>query len=205
MAELRRLRIGNGGWVQVTLSDGVVAHLRLTLADDGKLELDELYMHQRLTTDVLRSLPLGQITAACNASPEAESIKSKLRIPAPDLERLVSYFATTFGSGKVDHWIAQSFRAQREGSGVEQPPRREDPHEAPRARTPRRTLKAPAGARYPDSFYEKVAEQYLAAAAASARPAAELAERSDVPVSTVHRWVKEARRRGLLPRGRRGG
>jgi hypothetical protein len=26
-----------------------------------------------------------------------------------------------------------------------------------------------------------------------------------VPVTTVHRWVKEARRRGLLGPGRRGG
>jgi len=33
---------------------------------------------------------------------------------------------------------------------------------------------------------------------------ANLAEANGVPVSTVHRWVKEARRRGFLPPGRPG-
>ena len=36
-----------------------------------------------------------------------------------------------------------------------------------------------------------------------ARPAVELATANDVPVSTVHAWIKEARRRGLEPYGQR--
>ncbi len=36
------------------------------------------------------------------------------------------------------------------------------------------------------------------------RPAVELAEVNGVPVTTAHRWVKEARRRGFLPPGRKG-
>jgi hypothetical protein len=31
-----------------------------------------------------------------------------------------------------------------------------------------------------------------------------LAEESDVPVGTVHRWILEARRRGFLPSARQG-
>jgi hypothetical protein len=64
-------------------------------------------------------------------------------------------------------------------------------------------LKVPAGAK-PDSFYRRVAEVYRRLAAESNRPAVELAEANDVPVTTSHRWVKEARRRGHLPPGQKG-
>lgn len=55
------------------------------------------------------------------------------------------------------------------------------------------------GRRRPDTFYRRVVElhSYLAAEG-SGRPAAEIAEANDVPVTTVHRWMKEARQRGLV-------
>jgi hypothetical protein len=56
----------------------------------------------------------------------------------------------------------------------------------------------------PDSFYQQVASDYLDAASVSRRPAVNLAKGAGVPVSTVHGWVKEARRRGFLPPGQRG-
>lgn len=56
----------------------------------------------------------------------------------------------------------------------------------------------------PDSFYRDIAHAYLQLAQSTARPAAELAEVGGVPVTTAHRWVKEARRRGFLPPGRPG-
>jgi hypothetical protein len=64
-------------------------------------------------------------------------------------------------------------------------------------------LKIPDGAK-PDSFYRQVAKTYSHLARGSNRPAADLAEVNDVPVTTAHRWVKEARRRGFLPPGRKG-
>jgi hypothetical protein len=64
-------------------------------------------------------------------------------------------------------------------------------------------LKIPDGAK-PDSFYRQVAKTYSHLARGSNRPAADLAEANDVPVTTTHRWVKEARRRGFLPPGRKG-
>jgi hypothetical protein len=67
----------------------------------------------------------------------------------------------------------------------------------------RARLKIPPGAK-PDSFYKRVAEVYRELAAWSNRPAVELAEVNSVPVTTAHRWVKEARRRGFLPPGRKG-
>jgi len=55
-----------------------------------------------------------------------------------------------------------------------------------------------------DEFYAQVAAQYLTQVGLSRRPAAVLAEAAGVPVGTVHRWIRESRRRGLLPVGRRG-
>lgn len=52
----------------------------------------------------------------------------------------------------------------------------------------------------PDGFYRDVARLHTELrAAGNRRPAHELAEANDVPVSTVHRWMKEARRRGVMP------
>lgn len=58
-----------------------------------------------------------------------------------------------------------------------------------------------------DDFYRSIGEVYGKAATVSTRPAAELAESWEVPVTTLHRWIREARRRGHLPPaepGRRG-
>jgi hypothetical protein len=71
------------------------------------------------------------------------------------------------------------------------------------ARLPDDLLLADARSR-PDEFYATVASTYRHLVTASARPVAELADANDVPRSTAHRWVKEARRRGMLPPGRPG-
>jgi hypothetical protein len=63
---------------------------------------------------------------------------------------------------------------------------------------------APAKGAKPDEFYQRVAEIYAKAAQASTRPAAELAEAWDVPITSVHRWVRVARGRGHLPPGESG-
>lgn len=69
-----------------------------------------------------------------------------------------------------------------------------------RARMPRPKLRLPhdAGRKRPDAFYEKLAEVYLAQASISNRPAQDVAMANEIPVSTVHRWLKEARARGIL-------
>jgi hypothetical protein len=67
---------------------------------------------------------------------------------------------------------------------------------------PRRT----AGARPedPDAFYKRVALRYARVVEDTHAPAPVLAEEAGVPVTTVHRWIREARRRGYLPPARRG-
>jgi hypothetical protein len=65
-------------------------------------------------------------------------------------------------------------------------------------------LRIPVDRHFDDNFYEAVAATYSALAALSSRPAAEIAEANGEPVSTVHSWIRQARRRGYLPAGRQG-
>ena len=61
-----------------------------------------------------------------------------------------------------------------------------------------------------DAFYAELAADYVRqlAEGKTSRPVRELADRYDTPGETVHRWVSEARRRGLLSQttpGKAGG
>jgi len=94
--------------------------------------------------------------------------------------------------------IEAAANAQLHASAPEAPPRRA----ASATIAPRLRTTAVRG--YPDAFYDAVAAAYRALATSSPRPVADLADANDVPVTTAQRWVKEARRRGLLAPGRPG-
>jgi hypothetical protein len=87
------------------------------------------------------------------------------------------------------------------GTGIDfgRPPTRRD------LRVPQR-LRVPEGRRLSDDFYQRVADLYSWCARWSVAPAPALAAANEnVPVSTVHAWIKEARRRGLLAPARKQG
>lgn len=52
-----------------------------------------------------------------------------------------------------------------------------------------------------DEFLEGIARQYTEHVIAGQMPAPAIAISEGAPVATVHRWVREARKRGLLPPG----
>jgi hypothetical protein len=64
-------------------------------------------------------------------------------------------------------------------------------------------LSRPTGA-FPEDFYARVADAYAEYASRTKAPAKALADEAGVPVTTAHRWVREARRLGCLPPGRKG-
>lgn len=68
-----------------------------------------------------------------------------------------------------------------------------------RPANPELVIADPGSRRKPDDFYARVADAYAFFAGRSQSPARDLAAKNGVPVTTVHRWVKEARARGLLP------
>ncbi len=155
--------------------------VRVQPAEDGRWQVTELLLpndERPVTTDDLRRVPLGRIEAYANG-PEAAAILSVKAASEPvSLEERVR---------------------QAEQQGQELTARAV-------ARRRRHTLhlNVPPNRPYPDAFYERVARVYAQVAAEERRPAASIAEASDVPVTTVHRWVKECRARGLLPPGRVG-
>jgi hypothetical protein len=65
-------------------------------------------------------------------------------------------------------------------------------------------LTIPKARPYDSHFYSRVGWLYRELAERGRRPAAEIAEANGVPVSTVHGWIREARRRGFLPPARQG-
>ncbi len=69
---------------------------------------------------------------------------------------------------------------------------------------PRACIRRPAGRTLPDGFLVEVAHAYTSLARDGQKPAPVIASEAEVPVTTVHRWIKEARRRGLLAPARRG-
>lgn len=56
----------------------------------------------------------------------------------------------------------------------------------------------------PEGFSRRVAEAYSDAVLWTSTPAKVLAAEAAVPVTTVHRWIRDARRLGLLPPARKG-
>jgi hypothetical protein len=64
-------------------------------------------------------------------------------------------------------------------------------------------LRRPEG-RITDEFLIDLSAAYMELAASKRPPAPAIAEQTETPVRTVHRWIYEARKRGHLPPGRTG-
>jgi hypothetical protein len=174
-----QLSIGMSGWLAFA-DDSVPdwVYVRVQENEHGRLVITEVYLaRERVDSAALRSLPLGRIEAEANMV--ASDIRAKLKeAPRPGIEPLTPEPRPPWESREI---ISPT------------------PHLL--------HLVVPKGTK-PDKFYQEAAELYTQLAKwGSRRPAADLAERSGVPVASVHRWIAEARRRGYLPpagRGRRG-
>ena len=177
-------------WLELTdIPDpGVRVRLRLSQTESGRIAIAEIRVTAEtfVTTDLLRRLPVSRWEAWINSS-------SFRPIALETLEG-----GGTFGPDAFEAlWEASDSRHRAlltlmlETTGRPAPKRRD------------LKLSIPNSRRKPTAFYERVAEVYSAAAAASNRPAALVAEANQIPAETVHQWVREARRRGLLAAGRK--
>lgn len=98
------------------------------------------------------------------------------------------------------HWTRLDFHDGPEPSLVELRQRTPEPGPDTPERSP---LTRPDGAT-PKEFYPRVAAAYSEYAPQTRAPAKEIATEAGVPVTTAHRWIREARRRGFLPPARKG-
>jgi hypothetical protein len=148
--------------------------VRLLRGPGGRLVLGGLRIDGPPTAELLRAIPVGRIEAAANAQLAVVDDVSSEAEPVTLSRR------TSHPADDITGWETSDPTA-----AVSRP--------------------APGAARgRPDDFYRDIARAYAELAQSSPRPASVLAEENGVPVTTAHRWVKEARRRGFLPAGRPG-
>jgi hypothetical protein len=176
-------------WRQQPPLPGTVL-IQVAQTPDGRLVLSGLRVDGTPTAELLRSIPVGRIEAAANA-----------QLTTVD-DRIAEAAAPGPRDGPAPHRPAhatggwETVDPSRAASRPDRTPGRGGEGTGPGGGGGRRGR--------PEGFYAEVAHVYRHLAQESSRPAAELADARGVPVTTAHRWIKEARRRGFLPPGRPG-
>jgi hypothetical protein len=181
----------HNGWARYFYDQtghGPTVRLRLgpdpdSTADKPAMTVREVWVdmnNARVGARMMRDLPLGRIEAAINQPLVYEALRPYVltanaeSFPFPDDLREADSEPTD-----PPWWIV--------------PPQS-------KRRAPRLKLRIPEGpGKKPDEFYRQVADRFTYLGTVSTRPANELAAANDVNVTTIHGWVKEARRRGLMP------
>jgi hypothetical protein len=191
----RRLLPGRGGWAALE-EDAVAGHVWVKFRPIGeagqqaRFKIVDLIVRATdwdalVDVAALRSVPVAWIETEANMPDVYWPLFNRLNEPA-HLEIVEGH----------DPGIEQFVRGADIGDIEPAAVRR-----APFVKLP----KVPAGTAYPDSFYERVAVAYRAYVRMGVPPAQRIAADSDAPVTTVHRWIREARRRGLLSPARSKG
>jgi hypothetical protein len=165
------------GWITFNHEGADGLHVRVR-RDGEQYVVTDLYVHgPQVTANLLRALQPARIEAELTLSRKEGSPVLQLAEQFPQ-DRLDAKLTVAELRKRAAH--VKSRRARR-----------------------RRPLPRPEGMA-PEVFYAKVADAYRSAATETSRPAPVLADEAGVPVETVRRWIKEARRRGFLPAGRKG-
>lgn len=199
------MSFGNGGWIMVQAEDMPgVTYWRYKIEKDRAV-LAEFYLdahESEIDSHLFETLDLKGMYLLMNDPENFDELKRKVNDPGPDLSRLASYFATSFGS-QAKHWVADSMRAQFPNSGITQPrvqvPTAVEPRVPDPVRRPENGLD--------DEFLRSVAANYVWYVRNRIAPAPAIAASSFVVPKTAQSWVAKARKRGFLPttsQGRRG-
>jgi len=204
---------GNSGWASyaspVYPAEAGAAFVRLARTkDDAAFAVAQidLWLMPGSATRMLRQLPVGQIEAATNRRRTREELAARIPVrplgePVPFPEEIETpsraanpgepaVLAAKAAGGPDIGWPWWMYSATMRAAT------RPDRAPSLRLRIPTTRIKG-------DEFYARVAELFSYRAVVSSSPALDIAAANHVPVSTVHRWVKEARRRGLLVGGER--
>jgi hypothetical protein len=210
--------IGDAGWLHVALRDieagmttarldeahlGASVRARAVIDDRGRVGVAELRLYLDgggvLTGEPLRALPFPQLERLLNdpavADVIAESIERGHDGPAESAVRIPSPNKREKAPAKKDRRDAGMWEYEGDTTIVLKVPLHKSQRDL---KLNTRTYDAKG--KRPDEFYRRVAQVFSAAPGPG--PAKRIAKANGVEASTVHRWVKEARRRGLMPKGR---
>jgi hypothetical protein len=169
--------------------------MEISRREDGRWIITGIYVHgPEITPTVLQKIPAGQLGVVSNVLPggpyQMADIVRDSRKLTPKENRS---FLLDLEPGDNEPSLAE-LRALAVGAPAELPMT---------IKAGRKTLTRPDGTD-PDSFYALVSEAYREYAPQTRSPAVEIAREAGVPVGTARSWIRETRRRGHLPPGRRG-
>jgi hypothetical protein len=186
---------GAPGWAEVGIPD-LVARVLIKVAEkEGRYVIETMIVSDgALDSVTIKRIPVSRIETLLNQG-------AGVGLLGPSAQAVYEVKGFTF-SGRSRVWSQEFSEVEQALSrylaGMDRPSF--TPGATPSAREP---LARPDGTD-PDGFYRKVAEAYSEIVVTSASPAKVIAEEAEVPVTTVHRWINEARRRGFLPPARKG-
>ena len=174
-----------GVWWSLSRPGEGGAHIKVSHEED-RWVITDVYVHDNgVTASDLQSVPLTQLDMAMNLLSFADP--SVIARVGNELGQAV--LAET---GHEPSLASLRQRAKHAPSQLPTP-----------SRGPRPKLTRPDGTD-PDGFSARVAAAYREYAPQTRAPALKIAEEAGVPVATVRSWIREARRRGKLPQGRKG-
>ncbi len=196
---LQQLKVGRGGWCYYAdVQLPVPLLVRFGLRGNRVVVVAvHVASEEGVTGTTLRSIPLGRIEATANAPSLADQIRRSIEEQAEAVDKESAAHWNAMVSADAPNVLSTNITFTLKGKTVTRSiplmvpvgtgPAKKEPAETEGKKTSRR----------PDDFYRSVAERYAELARFVRNPAAVLAEESGVQSVTIHRWLKEARRRGL--------
>jgi hypothetical protein len=146
-----------------------------------------VYVHgPEVTPSVLQAVPVGQIERMLNLLP----------LDLYDMATFIEFGANEYRFLDDPDGELSLGRLREEADGA--------PSEFKILQQIRRPKLTRPDGTDPDAFYSLVADAYREYAPQTSKPGTRIAEEAGVPIGTAHGWIREARRRGHLPPGRKG-
>lgn len=185
-------------WWSLSKPDGGGTHMRVT-EDDGRWLITDVYIHgPGLTATDLQAVPLTKLNLVMNL---VGHWNDGAIMDPDDIAGVHNDLAGNAGYGQAvtyDPEADEPTLAELRDLAADAPP------ELPKIPTDERPKLTRPDGTDPDGFAARVAAAYREYVQTTRSPAVEIAREAGVPVGTVRGWIREARRRGKLPEGRKG-
>jgi hypothetical protein len=172
-------------WWSLSRPGGGGVHIKVS-HEENRWVITDVYVHGKgVTASALQSVPLTQLDLAMNLLTFADP-------------RVIARVGNDLGQAVLAETAHEPSLASLRQRAKHAPSQLPAPTGGPRPK-----LTRPDGTD-PEGFSARVAAAYREYAPQTRAPALKIAEEAGVPVATARSWIREARRRGKLPQGRKG-